>query len=312
VRLILTGAGSFTGFWFARALAEAGHEVIAPLRGALDGEGRRGRRLAMLADRVRLVPHAPFGSEAFAALIAEAGPLDVLCHHGAQVGDYRSPSFDPFAAAEANLHRPAQTLEALAAAGCRRMVLTGSVFEADEGAGSHPMRAFSAYGLSKTLTGAAAAYYAGQAGVRLDKFVIPNPFGPHEEPRFTDYLMRTWLGGAAAECRTPLYVRDNVPVSLLALAYADFVGDAGASPAPRRLNPSFYPESQGAFALRVSREVAERLGRPCPIALGRQTAFDEPAVRINTDLLDPARLGWDEAAAWDAFVGYYRGVYGCQ
>lgn len=310
MRILITGAGSFTGFWFARTLAAEGHGVVAALRGPLEGEGRRGQRLALLAPAVRLVPAAPFGSDAFLALVEGEGPFDVLCHHGAQVGDYRSPDFDPFGAAAANLHRAPAVLAALARTGCRRLVLTGSVFEAGEGVGSRPMRAFSAYGLSKGLTATAAEFYAGQAGVSLEKFVIPNPFGPHEEPRFTDYLMRTWLGGGTAECRTPRYVRDNVPVSLLARAYARFVLTPGAPGEPRRLNPSFYPESQGAFALRVSREVASRIGRDCPLVLGHQTEFAEPAVRINTDLLDPATLGWDEAAAWEEFVHFYRQRYG--
>ena len=34
MRVLLTGASSFTGAWFVHALAEAGHEVVAPLRAA--------------------------------------------------------------------------------------------------------------------------------------------------------------------------------------------------------------------------------------------------------------------------------------
>jgi hypothetical protein len=28
-------------------------------------------------------------------------------------------------------------------------------------------------------------------GFTFQKFVVPNPFGPYEEPRFTAYLMKT-------------------------------------------------------------------------------------------------------------------------
>ena len=94
-------------------------------------------------------------------------------------------------------------------------------------------------------------------------------------------------------------------MSLLAKAYTGFVG---ANPAPgtvRRLNPSCYPESQGAFAERVRREAAARLGLPCALELGAQTEFPEPPARINTDLLDTVALGWSEAEAWDEFVTYY-------
>jgi nucleoside-diphosphate-sugar epimerase len=72
------------------------------------------------------------------------------------------------------------------------------VFEANEGLGSAPLRAFSPYGLSKGLTAAAAAFYADREGFTFEKFVIPNPFGPYEEPRFTAYLMKTWLARQTA------------------------------------------------------------------------------------------------------------------
>ena len=73
----------------------------------------------------------------------------------------------------------------------------------------------------------------------------------------------------------------------------------------RRLNPSGYPESQGAFAERVRREAAARLGLPRGLEFGTQTEFPEPPVRINTDFLDTRALGWSETTAWDEFVRYY-------
>jgi nucleoside-diphosphate-sugar epimerase len=221
----------------------------------------------------------------------------VLCHHGAQVGDYRSPDFDPYRAAVANLFRLPEVLRALKDRGCGRLVLTGSFFEPNEGAGSKPLRAFNAYGLSKGLTATAAEFYAGREGFTFEKFVIPHPFGPYEEPRFTAYLMKTWLAGETARVQTPRYVRDNIHVSLLAKAYAAFIG---ANPAPgtaRRLNPSGYAESQGAFTQRLRDEAAARLGRPCRLELGVQIEFPEPAVRINTDLVDVKKIGVDRTAS---------------
>jgi hypothetical protein len=73
----------------------------------------------------------------------------------------------------------------------------------------------------------------------------------------------------------------------------------------RRLNPSGYSEGQGAFAERVRREAATRLGRSCGLDLGTQTTFAEPPVRINTDLLDAEAFGWSEAQAWDEDVESY-------
>jgi hypothetical protein len=75
--------------------------------------------------------------------------------------------------------------------------------------------------------------------------------------------------------QTPRYVRDNIPASLLAKAYAAFVAAGPAAGGGRRHNPSCYPESQGAFAERA------RLGLPCALELGEQREFPEPPVRIN-------------------------------
>jgi UDP-glucose 4-epimerase len=53
------------------------------------------------------------------------------------------------------------------------------------------------------VTATAAAFYAAREGFTFEKFVIPNPFGPYEEPRFTAYLMKTWVAGETARAQTP-------------------------------------------------------------------------------------------------------------
>ena len=56
-------------------------------------------------------------------------------------------------------------------------MLTGSVFEQNEGAGEPPLVAFSPYGLSKGLTAEVVRHRCREFGIRYGKFVIPNPFG---------------------------------------------------------------------------------------------------------------------------------------
>jgi hypothetical protein len=146
----------------------------------------------------------------------------------------------------------------------------------------------------------------------LTKFVIPNPFGPLEEPRFIHYLMKNWFGHETPCVKTPAYVRDNIHVSLLAKVYAHAatsLNAAGCGFAMTRICPSGYVETQGAFAQRFAREMAPRLGIACPVELAQQTEFSEPRVRINTDVPDIAALGWNESAAWDQIAAYYRTMY---
>ncbi len=311
MRIFFTGASSFTGYWFVRELAVAGHEVTATFRRRPEEytDQRRRQRVELGLQFCTPVYGCSFGDEAFIAHIREQGPWDVLCHHAAELTNYKSPDFDVVSAIRNNTHHVQSVLDALAGAGCRRVVLTGSVFENDEGAGSEGLPAFSPYGLSKGVTAHLFRYYTAARRFRLDKFVIPNPFGPYEEPRFTSYLVRSWKEGKTPVVSTPAYVRDNIHVSLLAKAYAAFLGEVPPAPAAgfRKLNPSGYVESQGAFALRFADAMRPRLKLPCELELKNQTEFSEPRVRINTDVLDAAGLGWNESRAWDQIAEYYTG-----
>jgi len=191
MRVLLTGATSFTGMWFAQKLVEDGHDVLAAIHRCQDTYcGLQAVRLAQLAGRCEFAWNVSFGSSEFLDLIARNGPFDILCHHAAEAKDHKSPDFDALAAAAANTRRLPAVLVALRNAGCRRILLTGSVFEAEEGTGTAPLRAFSPYGLSKTLTAEIFRFHAAQEQFALGKFVIPNPFGPYDGPRFTDYLVR--------------------------------------------------------------------------------------------------------------------------
>ena len=310
MKIIFTGASSFTGSWFVRALAAAGHEVVATFRSPLTAyEGVRARRVADVAAAAEPAEGVSFGSSGFLALLRERG-FDVLCHHAAEATNYTSPDFDVEAAVARNTHGLPSVLGRLAESRAP-VVLTGTFFEADEGDGDEPLRAFSPYGLSKTLTSQIFERRCGERGVGLGKFVIPNPFGPWEEARFTSYLARTWLAGETAGVRTPAYVRDNVHVSLLMRGYVKFVEDVvRGGDGFRKQNPSGYVSTHGEFAQRMAHELEPRLGVPCALELAEQTEFTEPRVRVNTDPLDAEALGWDEAGAWDKLAAYYREAFG--
>jgi len=147
---------------------------------------------------------------------------------------------------------------------------------------------------------------AARAGIPLGKFVIPNPFGPYEDPRFTSYLMKTWFAGRSAAVNTPAYVRDNIHVSLLSSVYTKFAAEFAGNTS---IHPSGYPESQGAFAMRFAHEMRPRLNMRCELELKQQVAFAEPRVRINTDVIDSGTIGWDEARAWDELADYYKTLF---
>jgi nucleoside-diphosphate-sugar epimerase len=309
MKVLLTGASSFTGTWFATALRSAGHAVVATLQGrASDYTDLRAHRVTSLRNAgVSLVESCSFGDERFLGLVQDG--FDVICHHGAYVTNYKSLDFDIIKAVHNNTLNMPQVVEAAARHGVKAFVVTGSVFEQDEGLGPEPRRAFSPYGLSKGLSWQVLRYWGDQLNHPVHKFVIPNPFGPFEEPRFCAYLMSKWSKGEAAQIGTPAYIRDNIHVSLLAKSYCDFVEHAVSSGTPLHYGPSGYVESQGTFARRFALEIGARLGLEATLAFANQTKFEEPEMRINTHRPSLQQLGWDEVSAWDELAAYYRNVY---
>jgi nucleoside-diphosphate-sugar epimerase len=308
MKILFTGASSFTGCWFVKTLAAAGHEIVCPLRGAVDNyDGVRKTRVEKLQPLCEMVPHTPFGSDNFFNLIRSGGDnWDFLCHHATESANYKSPDFDALAALQTNALNLRPILASLKNAGLKGAILTGSVFENDEGKGDEPLRAFSGYGLSKGLTWQAFRFYCGEAQIPLGKFVIPNPFGPFEEPRFTAHLMKSWRDGKIAGVKTPDYLRDNIHVDLLAAAYGDFLNRVRALKIGAvKINPSNYVETQGEFARRIAREVQKRLGWECKLELSKQEDFSEPLSRVNTDPVAEQFPNWSESRAWDGFAEFY-------
>lgn len=309
MRILFTGASSFTGYWFVKELAAAGHAVTTILRKpAQEYTDTRGERVQQVVAASEHVETCAFGDDTFLKLV-RSGPWDLLCHHAADVTNYKSDHFDSVAALANNTHNLDAVLEALSAQGCHNVLLTGSVFEQREGTAAGASVAFSPYGLSKGLTYDLFQYYCRRHKVQLSKFVIPNPFGPFEEQRFTSFLVKSWLRGEHPRCDSPNYVRDNIHVSLLAKAYRRFAEETIAGKAPTKLGPCGYPESQGAFTLRFAQEMSKRLGIPCPVDLVENHPFPEPRVRINTDVVEAAELGWSESSAWDELAEYYKTHY---
>mgnify|MGYP000072374945 CR=1 FL=1 len=310
MKILFTGGSSFTGMWFVEALIDAGHTVVAPLLHPQSHyEGTRHERIARIAPKCQLIYDCPFGSEKFLSVIGQEVHWDLFCHHAADVTNYKSPQFDYAKALTSNTYNLDAVLEEFLDRGCHRMVLTGSVFEPGEGKGSDHLRAVSPYGLSKGLTSEAFKFVCTLKNLHLGKFVIPNPFGPYEEERFTSFLARTWLEGKCAPVTFPDYLRDNIHVSLLAKAYCLFAETLPPTPGFSKINPSEYVETQGTFTARFAEALRPRLNVPCEYQLHTQTEFTEPRERVNTDPIDPNALNWNESAAWDALATYYKRKY---
>ena len=306
MKLLFSGGSSFTGMWFIQELARAGHQVVACFQKSLESyEGVRRERLHKVLEYCQPVFNCSFGQERFLSLI-EAQVFDIYCHHAAEVTHYKDPDFDILKAVANNTYNLKTVLKSLKAHGCGKIVLTGTVFEPHEGQGSDGLRAVSPYGLSKGMTSEIFRYFCEQHGITLGKFVIANPFGSYEEPRFTSYLIKTWMSGHSAIVTAPDYIRDNIHVSLLAKAYKHFVESIDSISGYIKYNPSGYVGTQKDFAIRFALEMESRLRIPCQLAYRVQTEFPEPRVRVNSDTVDPGFYPWTERQAWDELADYYK------
>jgi UDP-glucose 4-epimerase len=321
MKILITGGSSFTGYWFIKELAARGHTITAVVRSNKDQyTGLRKARIEQVAQWSEIIWNCAFGDDSFLQLLDKG--YDAVCHHGAQVENYKSPDFDVAAALHSNTFHARKVFERLKSAGTGKLVVTGSVFEAGEGLGNPPLIAFSPYGLSKTISWEVFRYWSWKLSFPITKFVIPNPFGPYEEPRFCNYLVQTWKKGEVPAINTPDYIRDNIHADLLALHYALAVESphhalaggsgsdavAGNNPASliERRGPSGYIESQGAFATRFAAEMAKRLPLNCAVRLNRQTTFDEPLIRTNDATTGVSIPDWNEQEAWDQLAAYYH------
>lgn len=306
MKILFTGASSFTGYWFAKELSDAGHEVTATLTAkTTEYSGVRSRRVEQLAGLCELVQGVSFGDESFLELLA--GDWDLLCHHGAHIPDHKQECFNVSQALSINTRNLTKAVKVLAESGGKNILLTGSYYEAGEG-GQEDSPAILVSSLSKTFTTMSFRHHCHEYRLGLGHFVIPNPFGPYENdrPRFTTYLMEQWRKGLSAKVLTPKYIRDNIHVRLLAKAYLKAVGDIPQHDCFKSYRPSGIVDTQEKFAERISEETKMRTGLDCKLVISEQTEIAEPLVRRNTELVDETVMKYSEIELWDSFINYYH------
>jgi UDP-glucose 4-epimerase len=308
MKILMTGSSSFSGSWFARELAESGCEVHATFTGDKDSyKGIRKKRFQTLNKNVQPIWSTKFGDENFFKLIKE-NSFDCFLHHGAYVTDYKNDAFDVQRAVNENCFNVNRAARYLANAGCQFCVFTGTFTEPFEAIGDPNHKPFNLYSLSKHLSFEIFRYAFEKMDIKIGKFVMPNPFGPYEEARFTSYLVNEWSQGHCAKVFTPEYVRDNIHISLLSLAYLDYVRSLVGQFRPRA-NPSGYVGNQKSFTLKFQQELQNRLNWKCDIDFLQQKTFPEPKIKVNFEDAAGRFETWSEQHAWDELVSYYLTVF---
>jgi len=314
MKILFTGTSSFTGFYFVNQLAkQKNFEVHAILSNELsDYVGLKKERLSFLSPNVKVHEKIQFGDDFFLDLLnSQTEGFDILCSHGAFVENYNSNDFNLIKAFTTNTKNLNSVLSCFRQRGGKIVVNTGSIFEPEEGICDGNKNAFNLYGLSKKFTNDLYQYYCYINDIVFGKFIIPNPFGKYEEPRFTRYLFKCWEEGEIPIVNTPKYIRDNVPVDLLSKSYVDFICyltskfENGIISQDFKFNPSGYVESQGEFTKRVASNIKSHFGIDFNFSLFNQVKFDQPISRFNCTNLFESFPDWDEVHFWNDYLKYY-------
>ena len=285
-RVLVTGASGFIGRRLCRRLAEAGARVHGTGRsGELTSEELEGRSRGDLAE------------EGFARGLVEETRPDLVFHLASRVTGSRDPTA-VLPTFHANLTSTVNLLVAAREAGCRRLVLAGSMEEPEPDAGALPVPA-SPYAASKAAASAYARMFHALYGlpvVTARLFMVYGP-GQRDPRKLVPYVALSLLRGERPRLssgRRPvdwIYLDDAVE-GLTALATAP--GIEG-----ERLD-------LGSGELVTVRDVAERLagiarsaGAAAELGLGELADRPLESVRRADAERTHERTGWTPTVPLD-------------
>jgi nucleoside-diphosphate-sugar epimerase len=216
MRVLLTGATSFTGAHICQTIRSSGIEVWATLTGPKESY----KKDALAVRRMEFAsPHqwlesCPFGSKAFLKALKDQN-FSVLINHGAAIHGYRNELFDYRASVLSALNQLEETLSLAQRSGCKLLLHSGTVFES-----TTQLPAISPYGVAKSMIWEAIRYFSQREKIPVAKVAIPNPVGPLESSdRLTSVFMQKWSRGETFNLSTPTHVVDFLPAPWLARVY---------------------------------------------------------------------------------------------
>jgi len=290
-KCVITGSTSFSGIWFTKTMLDQGWECVAVTQNSKVLSPAVEKRLNWI--------RKDYPNFEFVQLenLPNYKDVDVVCLHGTATFDYRNPNFEIEEALKQTLKVSEMIINLFPKA---YFIHTGTFSEPNESFGDDNRTSFNPYSTSKQLI-----YEKHKEKVvsgKLLKYVMPNPFGPLENHKFTGYLIQEWSSGKIPVIKTPNYIRDNVPIDLLARHYTSTINEFLNSGDVRTVWPSKYVESNLAFAERYARKFESYTGIHVELSAPQHHEYLEPRFRVNQNYCEDIVKNWDEDLSWRLII----------
>jgi len=286
MRVLVTGAGGFIGSHLTRRIACEGDSVWA-----VTSPGESTGRLADVLDRVSVLAADLRDARAVQDVVCAVRP-DCAVH----LAWYLTPG--KFWTAPENLECVAMSLtlvEALARAGCKRLVGVGTCFEYDSDYGFlsesiTPCRPSSLYGVCKNATREILQAYCRKAAMQFAWARIFHLYGPAEaEARLVPAVILALLNGQVAKCTHGEQIRDylhveDVASALWAITKSEYCGAVNLG------------SGQPVKVRRIVETIAHYLEREKDVAFGALPADPKESPLLVADVRKLANeIGWKPA-----------------
>ncbi|MES2962663.1 MAG: NAD(P)-dependent oxidoreductase [Bdellovibrionota bacterium] len=301
-KVAVTGVSSFTGSSIARALREAGHDVVGVCTKAhftAYAGTLAGRRLARAVKAGVVLEYGITAEDDRLANWIESQKFDVYVHHHHYMTDFRSPDYDLTRALAVGLAPLPRLARALEKSVSRGIIYSTTYFESLG-------KDVSPYGYSKGEVGRLLAELSRSAKLPFSKIVIGNPIGPLEnEDRLIPGLIRSCVAGKPYDLRSPSAITYPVPISVLTKTYVKAVEDLLRGAAPDVASPSLGPFENLSFAKTVLKDLIEARLKlvPATLALPDKETTSTPRPFV------PANVDCDWAAFWDFYAKEFESEF---
>lgn len=304
MKILFTGISSFTGFWIANYFANKGYTIDAVLtkKTIRQYDSLRSERLSKLSDNINLIFDCKFGDNKFISLI-RSNQYEIIIHHASNVNNYNSDSFDWQLAINENTNNIEIVIEEIASNSNTIFAYSSTVFEKGGISKDQPINK---YAFSKKISKEIIKFFCVKYNIKFTQIYITNPFGPLEDLKLNHHILSSWKKNTDVVIKTPKYIRDFIPVDLLAISYFEHIVSLQTSNnLISSYSPSGYKMKISDYLNFLSNKLYQLIGDKKEFKTEDQINFSEPIELVNDSnvLLNAI---WNEKEFWVQYFNYYK------